>query len=98
MMPRVDCTAYTHAFKLKEMQGPRGPFVYTCGLTKQKKEQLKQNVGSVQLMQGWLVLYARPQRGGGRLGGGGGGCSKGFWGERGGFGVNRICSVGFRGR
>ena len=33
-----------------------------------KKKQFEQNVCSVQLMQGWLVLYVRPQRGGGRRG------------------------------
>ena len=42
-----------HILKLKKMQGPENPFVYTCGLT--QKKQFNQNVCSMQLMQGWYV-------------------------------------------
>ena len=47
-----------HILKLKKMQGPENPFVYTCGLT--QKKQFKQNVCSMQLMQGWYALMPDP--------------------------------------
>ena len=51
-------------FEVEQMQGPENHLCLYVW-SEEKKKQLKQFVCSVQLMQGWLVLHARPQRGAG---------------------------------